>query len=91
MPQPICCKCRIVMRCEKNSFMVRDPEKSGFPSTYWAGDKWKCPVCGQEIVCGFSAGFTQEKAEYMGWTEKDYDAGVEALEFVYDPKDVKGN
>ena len=59
------------MRCEKNSFIVCDSKKEGFSSTYWSGDKWKCPICGQEIVCGFGTG-TQEIA-----------AGVEALEFVY--------
>jgi len=82
--QPICCNCRIVMRCEKNHFIVRDPEVGGFPSTYWVGDKWKCPVCDHEIVTGFAKkSFPAEQAEQEGVDQLDFEAGKEALEFRY--------
>jgi hypothetical protein len=72
------------MRCAKNAFIVRDPEASGFPSTYWAADKWACPVCGAEIVTGFSSkGHAEDIAQELGWTDHDFDAGTEALEFHY--------
>jgi hypothetical protein len=78
------------MRCEKNDFVVRDPEKGGFPSTYWVGDKYRCPVCGQEVVVGFcSKGHLPETAQQHGWVDRDFEAGKEALEFVYNPEDVK--
>lgn len=86
MPTPICVKCRVEMRCAKNSFIVRDPEAGGFPSTYWASDKWACPVCGCEIVTGFSrSGHDSDSAKMLGWTDKDFEAGEEALEFRYNP------
>lgn len=69
MPTPICCKCRVAMKCEQNDFIVRDPETQ-FPSTYWAGDKFRCPVCGHEIVVGFGKPVDAEKAEELGWTEQ---------------------
>ena len=66
-PIPICFKCRVEMRCEKNSQMVHDPEAGGFPSTYWVGDVFKCPECSSQVVVGFSkSGFSKEEWESMG-------------------------
>jgi hypothetical protein len=81
--QPICCKCRITMRAIKNAFIVRDPEASGFPSTYWSSDKYACPVCGCEIATGFSSKINDEDAENIGWKKLDFKEGKEALEFRY--------
>ena len=84
MQQPICCKCRIVMRCEKNHFIVRDLEAEGFPSTYWVADKWKCPVCGHEIVTGFAhKSVPDDMVVEQGMDQLDFEAGKEALEFRY--------
>ena len=54
---PICVECKVIMRCYKNSQLVRDPEVSGFPNTYWSGDVWKCPGCSCKVVTGFGAKF----------------------------------
>jgi hypothetical protein len=46
--------------------VVNDPTAGGFPSTYWAGDIFKCPECSAEVVVGFSSGFLKEEWEAMG-------------------------
>lgn len=73
---PICCNCRLAMRCQKNDFIVCGPTGGGFPSTYWAGDKFRCPSCGHEVAVGFGASQDAETARNLGWTEQ-------AMEFAY--------
>ena len=50
---PICVPCAVEMECEKNEFIVADPE----PATYWSGDLYRCPGCGCRVVTGFGAPF----------------------------------
>jgi hypothetical protein len=79
MLTPICKKCKVEMRCEKNSQMVNDPESGQFPSTYWVGDTFKCPSCKNEIITGFCGqGFMKEEMEKMGRNISD------SIEFRYD-------
>jgi len=54
--------------------MVRDRGSEQFPSTYWYGDKYQCPVCGFEVVTGFGEAIS-------GGSEVEN--GEEVLEFVY--------
>jgi hypothetical protein len=77
MPTPICVKCRVAMRCGQNDFIVRDSADGGFPSTYWAGDKFYCPQCGHEVVVGFGKPVQAEKASQLGWTEQAMEFGHE--------------
>ena len=51
--QPICVLCRCTMKCTKNEILVKDRPAEGYPSTYWSGDIFACPQCGQEIITGF--------------------------------------
>ncbi len=53
MPAPICVKCQVEMRCEKNDRLVNDVRAADFPPTYWLGDLFRCPKCHTEIVVGF--------------------------------------
>ena len=82
---PICCNCKIEMRCEKNEFIVRDPRHGDFDSTYWSSDKWKCPVCGHEIATGRGKQVTAAEAAKLGWDKLNFDAGEVAMEFRYNP------
>ena len=50
---PICVPCKQAMRCEKNSFLVKDAKSEGITGSVWSGDKFKCPDCGTEVVVGF--------------------------------------
>ncbi len=75
MPCPICARCAVEMRCKKNDFLVRDPEVGQFASTYWRGDLYECPVCGAQVVTGFSAPLSLNPGA----------EAPEALEFQYEP------
>jgi hypothetical protein len=78
MIAPVCVKCGREMRCEKNGQLVNDPAVDGFPATYWAGDKFRCPECGCEIVTGFSKnGHSAEDMTAMGRNV------AESVEFRY--------
>lgn len=78
---PICVKCRVEMRCAKNAFVVRDAPSGPFPSTYWKGDLFECPMCGAQIVTGFGTKIEAARATAMGIAEG-------AMEFHYEPKGV---
>ena len=56
MPRPICVSCACEMKCERNDQCVNDPKMDKFPSTYWLGDKYKCPACESEVVVDFGEG-----------------------------------
>jgi len=81
---PVCVKCRLEMRCLKNSFLIRDPEVGSFPSTYWLGDKWGCPQCGAEIVVGRGAAIEPNPDNVQTFLCR-YGP---VLEFRYSPKEV---
>jgi len=49
---PVCVKCQVGMKPEKNGIGVLDITDFG-PYKIWCADKWKCPKCGYEIAVGF--------------------------------------
>jgi hypothetical protein len=62
--------------------VVRDPTVGDFPSTYWKGDRYTCPICGSDIVIGFAQKeWSAEEAAKLGWDKT-------ALTFVYNPSEV---
>jgi len=65
MPKPICAKCKREMNCEKNEALVRDREAKGYPSTYWYGDRFKCPSCEIQIIVGFGRPMSAEMGEAL--------------------------
>lgn len=67
MPRPICVKCRVVYLCVENDCLVNDVEASGFPSTYWFGDRYECPVCGSGIVVGFGREMSIQRINEIGF------------------------
>ena len=79
MPRPICAACCIEYRCIKNEALVRDPEDGPAPSTYWSGDMFKCPGCGNRIIVGFGQPMDSNLGEVLADRE-----GV--LEFRYTKK-----
>lgn len=40
--------------CDENEVLVRDPPSGAFPSTFWSGDRYRCPKCGHQIITGFA-------------------------------------
>jgi ribosomal protein S27E len=48
-PNPVCAKCSKEMTCAKNGVIVDNG------TVQWRGDKFKCPVCGAEVVASFGA------------------------------------
>ena len=50
--RPVCVKCQVEMRPEKNGIGVLDMADFG-PYKIWDADKWKCPKCAIEVIIGF--------------------------------------
>ncbi len=51
---PVCVKCEVELRPEKNGFKVIDMFQHNTKAyKIWDADKWKCPKCGIEVVVGF--------------------------------------
>ena len=72
--RPVCVKCQCEMKPEKNGVQVIEIAVDRKPYEIWDADKWKCPICGIEIMLGFSG---------RAWTNRA-EAGFEAnLEKVY--------
>lgn len=61
--KPICLKCQKFFKCTKNGvyFVEGMPVQAAAgvviwkPYKLWAGDTWKCPGCGAEIISGVGA------------------------------------
>jgi len=53
--RPICPKCHVEMRPERNGVGVLDMADWG-PYSLWDSDLWKCPECGVEVIGGFGEG-----------------------------------
>lgn len=83
-PAPICVQDRVEMRCTRNNRLVKDPEAGGFPSTYWLGDEYCCPVCAARIVTGFGKAMVPNADDVRGLEEE---CGP-SLEFAYETKEV---
>jgi len=50
---PVCVKCAVDMRPEKNGFKFVEMSEGGRAYQVWDGDKWKCPRCGVEVIVGW--------------------------------------
>ena len=61
--RPVCVKCEVELYPEKNDIRVLDTMPGGSPYKIWCADKWKCPICGIEIVTGFGLGPIAEHYE----------------------------
>jgi len=51
--RPVCVKCRVEMHPEENGAGCLDLTESGQPYQIYDSDRYKCPVCGIEILTGF--------------------------------------
>jgi len=54
MSKPICVKCGRSMKPEKNGVIAEEMQDPGMQQGYkkWSFDKWKCPICGYEVLSG---------------------------------------
>lgn len=64
MPRPVCVKCEMEFRRERNGIYVVEMFQ-GNTQIYkiWQADKWKCPRCGTEIIVGFADKPTKQHFE----------------------------
>jgi hypothetical protein len=55
-PRPIhCAKCEVDFRPEKNGVrLIELFQNDKEPYAIWNADLWKCPICGVEIISGYS-------------------------------------
>ena len=72
--KPVCVKCEIEFRPERNGIYVKELRLDGSFYKLWAADKWKCPKCGTEITYGYGS------APIVGDWEKDAPKLLEQLE-----------
>lgn len=67
--KPVCIPCHMFYRSEHTGFKFIEGMPDGNnvqpgmaeadrwkPYKLWVGDRWKCPGCGHEIICGFGSG-----------------------------------
>lgn len=53
--RPVCVKCALEMRPEKNDVRVEDMDGPlGF--RLYSADLWKCEGCGTQVIAGFGSG-----------------------------------
>ncbi len=84
--KPICVPCQRFFKIEKSGFYFLEgmPTENGAlpggidkekwkPYKLWAGDKWKCPGCGAEIISG--VGFNRIAEHY----EEDFQTRIEQM------------
>lgn len=53
MHRPVCVKCMVELRPETNGVGLLDVVR-GAPYALWDTDKWRCPICGYEVIGGFA-------------------------------------
>ncbi len=82
MPAPICVKCQVEMRCEKNEQLVNDVTAGQSPASYWSGDLFECRACDAAVVVVgvVSLGMLSE-----GRVMRDRKLG-ESITFAYSPE-----
>lgn len=84
MPKMVCVKCETELKPEENGTIVVELfQENTEPYKVWSADKWKCPVCGIEVIAGFG------NYPLMEHYEGDIKAFIEGLkmdgkEIVYD-------
>jgi hypothetical protein len=69
--RPLCVKCQVEYRPEKNDVVVE--EIAAFGSyKLWCADLWKCPICHNQIVNGYG------RDAYAVYCQDDYPAKLES-------------
>ena len=55
MPKMVCVKCEVEFKPETNGVKVLELMNHN-QDVYkiWDTDKWKCPICGTEVIAGFA-------------------------------------
>ena len=54
MPKLACCKCGVSLVPENNGvYVIELFTKEEIPYKIWHADRWKCPICGKEIMAGY--------------------------------------
>lgn len=76
MNKPVCVKCGRICRPEKNGVVALEKKEDGSDYRIYHADKWKCPVCGYEVLHGFG-----EPVYPFGYNWELYKRNVE-MEFV---------
>ncbi len=77
--KPICFKCKVEMKPEKNGQLVEfvGTNYDGItgPFQIWSGDRWGCPVCQIQIVTGLGDNPVAQhhNSYYMSVRETDAD------------------
>ena len=77
---PLCWKCGLELRPEKNGVVVVEMATFG-PGALWQADLWKCPECGTQVIAGlardpmtehYKPDFADElrRAEASGWSKR---------------------
>ena len=82
MPAPICVKCQMTMRCERNEQLINDVTTGQFPASYWSGDLFECPVCANAFVVVQTMAFARTAAEQR-MLRRNPD---ESITFAYSPE-----
>jgi predicted RNA-binding Zn-ribbon protein involved in translation (DUF1610 family) len=55
MPKLMCVKCEVELRPETNGVRVAEMfQRNTQIYKIWDADKWKCPLCGFEVIAGFA-------------------------------------
>jgi hypothetical protein len=52
MPRPVCVKCEVEYRPEKNDIVVEEIVSFG-SYKLWCADLWKCPGCEHLLITGY--------------------------------------
>lgn len=71
MPKLVCIKCQCLFKIEKNGISAVELVR-GRPYEMSDADKWKCPVCGMEILAGFGAAPWAQQHQFEQPNIKEY-------------------
>ena len=80
---PICVKCEIEFRCEKNGAPLYERDVRGYTLSRRECDIFKCPECGAEIVVGSGKptypDSEEQAVEMLTRLRSDKDAGFRSV------------
>jgi|WetSurMetagenome_2_1015567.scaffolds.fasta_scaffold01396_22 hypothetical protein len=84
MPRPLCVKCQVEFKPERNDVVVDVLDGHGKSYQLWCADLWECPQCGNQIITGYG------NEPYARRGQVDYAKVLRAsranLEYVYQCK-----
>jgi hypothetical protein len=84
MPKMVCVKCEVEFQCEKNGVKVIElMNHNQSPYKIWDTDKWKCPICGIEVIAGFAQAPLMEHYQ-EGFNNYIMECQARGDEIVYD-------